>query len=200
MWLWMASKVSPSHSMAQRARRWNGGQINIKHHAWCTQFLGLESRAFVEVLEEPQLLRACGAAQRPRRDAKPELMIAGLGDVPWEPQLARAHGARQQPGRAAIQERTQECMTEVMAEGGLGGSSNARARGQECMTAVMNEGIAPCGGPGGASIAKGSRRKAATPEGCDSRAINPKRRRNINQLNITIMKETTRHISLIIHI
>ena len=32
------------------------------------------------------------------------------------------------------------------------------------MTALMNEGVAPCGGPGGASIAKGSRRKAATPE------------------------------------
>ena len=36
-------------------------QINIlqkckcecKHHAWCTQFLGLESRPFVEVLEKP---------------------------------------------------------------------------------------------------------------------------------------------------
>ena len=61
--------------------------------------------------------------------------------------MPRARGARQQPRRVAIQERT-----------------------QECMTAVMNEGIAPCGGPGGASFAKGSRRKAATPEGCDSRA------------------------------
>ena len=30
--------------------------------------------------------------------------------------------------------------------------------------------------------------------------INQKRRININQLNITIMKETTRHINLIIHI
>ena len=34
-------------------------------------------------------------------------------------------------------------------------------RTQECMTAVMTEGVAPCGGPGGASNAKGSRRKAA---------------------------------------
>ena len=32
------------------------------------------------------------------------------------------------------------------------------------MTAVMNEGTAPCGGPGGASIAKGSRRKQAIQE------------------------------------
>ena len=60
---------------------------------------------------------------------------------------APCRGARQHPRRAAIQERI-----------------------QECMTAVMNGGIAPCGGPGGASNAKGSRRKAATPEGRDSRA------------------------------
>ena len=79
-----------------------------------------------------------------------------------------------------MQERTQECMTEVMAEGIAPGRGSEdpqmpRARGarqqprriatqertQECMTAVMNEGTAPCGGPGGASIAKGSRRKAS---------------------------------------
>ena len=54
---------------------------------------------------------------------------------------------RRQPRRAAIQERTQECMTEV-----------------------MTERIAPCGGPGGASTAEARCAKAATPEGCDSRA------------------------------
>ena len=70
-----------------------------------------------------------------------------LVEVPEEPRLPRARGARQQPRREAIQELT-----------------------QECMTAVMTEGTAPCGGPGGASIAKGSRRKAVTPEGCNSRA------------------------------
>ena len=74
-------------------------------------------------------------------------LIAGLGEVIWGPQLPRARGARQQTRRDAIQGRT-----------------------QECMTAVINEGIAPCGGPGGSSIAKGSRRKAATPEGRESRA------------------------------
>ena len=36
------------------------------------------------------------------------------------------------------------------------------------MTEVMTEGVAPCGGPGGASIAKGLRRKAAILE--DSKA------------------------------
>ena len=60
-------------------------------------------------------------------------------EVSEDPQLSRARGARQQPPKTAIQERT-----------------------QECMTAAMNEGIAPCGGPGGASFAKGSWRKAAT--------------------------------------
>ena len=58
-------------------------------------------------------------------------------EVLEEPQMPRARGARQQFRRAAIQERT-----------------------QECMTAVMTEGVAPCGVPGGASNAKGSRRKA----------------------------------------
>ena len=95
----------------------NGG--NASAHAntmhGVHKILGLESKAFVEVLEEPQLPRARGARQQPRRDA--------------------------------IQERT-----------------------PECMTAVMNAGTAPCGGPGGASTAKRSRRKAATPEGRDSRA------------------------------
>ena len=102
-----------------------------------------------------------------------------------------AKGSRRKAAtwRAAMQERTQECMTEVMAEGIAPGRGSEdpqmpRARGarqqprriatqertQECMTAVMNEGTAPCGGPGGASIAKGSRRKAANPEGRDSRA------------------------------
>ena len=38
-------------------------------------------------------------------------------EVPEEPQMPRARGARQQPRRAAVQERTQERMTEVMSEG-----------------------------------------------------------------------------------
>ena len=59
-------------------------------------------------------------------------------EVPEEPQLPRHAVPRQQPRRVAIQERT-----------------------QECMTAVMTEGIAPCGGPGGASIAKARCAKAA---------------------------------------
>ena len=102
-------------------------------------------------------------------------------EVPEEPRLPRHAVRRQQPRRAAIQERTQECMTAVMTEGiapcgGPGGTSIAKGSRRKAanlegsQTAVMTEGIAPCGGPGGASIPKGSRRKAATPEGCDSRA------------------------------
>ena len=87
------------------------------------KYLGLESRAFLEVLEEPQL-PSCGARQQPRRVAVQEWTqecvtavmnegTAPLVEVPEEPQLPRARGARQ----AAIQERTQECMTAVMNEG-----------------------------------------------------------------------------------
>ena len=56
----------------------------------------------------------------------------GLGSLNW-------------PRRAAIQERTRECVSEVMAEG-----------------------IVPCGGPGGDLMATARCAKAATPEGCNS--------------------------------
>ena len=147
-----------------------------------------------------ELPRVRGARQPRRREAIQErtqecmtaVMIEGIAPCggPKNPQLPRARGARQQPRRAAIQERTQECMTELMAvcKRTLRGSRRSlqsqgtlcqwqqpqraatQERTQEGMTAVMIEGIAPCGGPGGASIAKGSRRKAATPQGGHPRA------------------------------
>ena len=74
-------------------------------------------------------------------------------EVPEEPQLPKAHGTRQQPRRAAIQERTQECMTEVMTEGNAPswlaaqgnnpGGMQFRERAQECMAGVLTEVSAP---------------------------------------------------------
>ena len=99
-------------------------------------------------------------------------------EVPEEPQLPRARGARQQPRRAAIQERTQECMTEVMVpevpRHAVPRQQPRRdaiqERTQECMTGVLTEVSASCEGPGQALKYLDTSVMAATLEGCSSRA------------------------------